>query len=108
MDDAVDSPQRDLLMIGGKPILVTKLDQYTVRFALPRPYAAAERLFDGLAMLPKHLLEKQYHEGHFAQAWSLNVQASEIAGLGPFPLKQYVPRHPVVVQRIPYSCQVDH
>jgi peptide/nickel transport system substrate-binding protein len=107
MDDAVDSPQRDLLIIDGKPILITKLDQYTVRFALPRPYAAAERLFDGLAMLPKHLLEKQYHEGHFAQAWSLNVQASEIAGLGPFRLKQYVPGQRVVVERNPYYWKVD-
>lgn len=107
MDEAVDSPQRDLLIIDGKPILVTKLDQYTVRFALPRPYAAAERLFDGLAMLPKHLLEKQYHDGHFAQAWSLNVQASEIAGLGPFRLKQYVPGQRVVVERNPYYWKVD-
>jgi len=107
MDEAVDSPQRDLLIIDGKPILVTKLDQYTVRFALPRPYAAAERLFDGLAMLPKHLLEKQYHQGHFAQAWSLSVQASEVAGLGPFRLKQYVPGQRVVVERNPYYWKVD-
>lgn len=107
MDEVVDSPQRDLLIIDGKPILVTKLDQYTVRFALPCPYAAAERLFDGLAMLPKHLLEKQYHEGHFAQAWSLNVQASEVAGLGPFRLKQYVPGQRVVVERNPYYWKVD-
>jgi peptide/nickel transport system substrate-binding protein len=107
MDEAVDSPQRDLLIIDGKPIVVTKLDQYTVRFALPRPYAAAERLFDGLAMLPKHLLEKPYREGHFAQAWSLNVQASEIAGLGPFRLKQYVPGQRIVVERNPYYWKVD-
>src|SRR5580704_5947303 len=99
MDEAVDSPQRDLLIIDGKPILVSKLDQYTVRFVLPRPYAAAERLFDGLAMLPKHLLEKQYREGHFAQAWSLNVRTSEIAGLGPFRLKEYVPGQRIVVER---------
>ena len=26
MDEAVDSPQRDLLIIDGKPIAVTKLD----------------------------------------------------------------------------------
>jgi peptide/nickel transport system substrate-binding protein len=58
MDEEVGSPQRDLLIIDGNPITVTKLDQYTVRFTLARPYAAAERLFDGLAMLPKHLLEK--------------------------------------------------
>jgi peptide/nickel transport system substrate-binding protein len=107
MDEAVDSPQRDLLIIDGKPILVTKLDQYTVRFALPRPYAAAERLFDGLAMLPKHLLEKQYRDGHFAQTWSLNSQAAEIAGLGPFRLKQYVPGQRIVVERNPYYWKVD-
>jgi peptide/nickel transport system substrate-binding protein len=107
MDEAVDSPQRDLLIIDGKPILVTKLDQYTVRFALPRPYAAAERLFDGLAMLPKHLLEKPYREGRFAQAWSLNAQAAEIAGLGPFRLKQYVPGQRIVVERNPYYWKVD-
>jgi peptide/nickel transport system substrate-binding protein len=107
MDEAVDSPQRDLLIIDGKPILVTKLDQYTVRFALPRPYAAAERLFDGLAMLPKHLLEKQYHESHFVQAWSLNAQAAEVAGLGPFRLKQYVPGQRIVVERNPYYWKVD-
>src|ERR1700722_1033772 len=107
MDEAVDSPQRDLLIIDGKPIAVNKLDQYTVRFTLPRPYAAAERLFDGLAMLPRHLLEKPYHEGHFTQAWSLNAQASEIAGLGPFRLKQYVPGQRIVVERNPYYWKVD-
>ena len=107
MDEAVDSPQRDLLIIDGKPIAVSKVDQYTVRFVLPRPYAAAERLFDGLAMLPKHLLEKPYREGHFAQAWSLNVQASEIAGLGPFRLKEYVPGQRIVVERNPFYWKVD-
>ncbi|MGA2353402.1 MAG: ABC transporter substrate-binding protein [Terriglobales bacterium] len=107
MDETVDSPQRDLLIIDGKPILVTKLDQYTVRFVLPRPYAAAERLFDGLAMLPKHLLEKPYHEGRFAQVWSLNVPTSEIAGLGPFRLKQYVPGQRIVLERNPYYWKVD-
>jgi peptide/nickel transport system substrate-binding protein len=108
MDEAVDSPQRDLLIIDGKPITVTKVDQYTVRFVLPRPYAAAERLFDGLAMLPKHLLEKPYREGHFAQAWSLNVRTSEIAGLGPFRLKEYVAGQRIVVERNPFYWKVDN
>jgi peptide/nickel transport system substrate-binding protein len=107
MDEAVDSPQRDLLIIDGKPITVTKVDQYTVRFVLPRPYAAAERLFDGLAMLPKHLLEKPYREGHFTQAWSLNVRTAEIAGLGPFRLKEYVPGQRIVVERNPFYWKAD-
>jgi peptide/nickel transport system substrate-binding protein len=107
MDEKIDSPQRDLLIVDGKPLTVSKLDQYTVRFTLPRPYAAAERIFDGLAMLPKHLLEKTYREGKFMEAWSLNAAASEVAGLGPFRLKQYVPGQRVVLERNPYYWRVD-
>lgn len=107
MDEKVDSPQRDLLIIDGKPLTVTKIDQYTVRFTLPRPYAAAERLFDGLAMLPKHLLERPYRDGKFEQAWSLNVAANDVAGLGPFRLKQYLPGQRIVLERNPYYWRVD-
>src|SRR5579872_3190476 len=40
LDENVHSPQRDLLVVGGKPIAVQKIDQYTVRFSLAEPYAA--------------------------------------------------------------------
>src|SRR5581483_4424251 len=107
LDENVGSPQRDLLVIDGKPLVVSKIDQYTVRFTLPHPYAAAERLFDGLAMLPKHLLEKPYKEGHFDQAWGVNAPPAEIAGLGPFRLKQYVAGQKVVLERNPYYWKAD-
>src|SRR5580765_537310 len=107
MDEKVDAPQRDLRIIDAKPITVTKVDRYTVRFTLPRPYASAERLFDGLAMLPKHLLEKPFHDGKFAEAWSLNTAPTDIAGLGAFRLKQYVPGQKVVLERNPYYWKVD-
>lgn len=106
-DEKIDSPQRDLLIINGKPITVTKVDQYTVRFTLPAPYAAAERIFDGLPVLPKHLLERQYREGKFAQAWSLSANAQEVAGLGPFRLKEYTPGQKIVLERNPYYWRVD-
>jgi peptide/nickel transport system substrate-binding protein len=107
LDEAVGSPQRDLLVIDGKPLVVAKIDQYTVRFTLPRPYAAAERLFDGLAMLPKHLLEKAYREWRFAQVWPLNAAPSEVAGLGPFRVKQYVAGQRIVLERNPYYWKVN-
>jgi len=107
MDPAVDSPQRDLLIIDGKPIILVKVDQYTVKFILPRPYAAAERLFDGLAILPRHLLEKPYREKRLIQAWSLNVTRAEIAGLGPFRLKEYLAGQRIVLERNPYYWKAD-
>jgi peptide/nickel transport system substrate-binding protein len=107
LDEAVNSPQRDLLLIDGKPVVVTKLDQETVRFTLPRPYAAAERIFDGLAMLPKHILEKPYREGRFLQAWTLNTAAADITGLGPFRVKNYVAGQQIVLERNPYYWKTD-
>ena len=50
-----------------------KIDAYTVRFTLAQPYAAAERIFDSLAMMPRHLLEKAYREDRFTQVWNLNT-----------------------------------
>lgn len=107
LDERVNSPQRDLLVINGKPLSVTKIDAYTVRFDLDRPYAAAERIFDSLAILPRHLLEKAYEEGKFPESWTLNTAPSAIAGLGPFRLKQYVPGQRIVLERNPYYWKVD-
>ncbi len=99
LDQKVHAPQRDLLVIGGKPISVQRLDAYTVVFALAQPYAAAERLFDSIAILPRHLLEQAYTEGKLASAWGLNVAPNQIAGLGPFKLKEYIPGQRIILQR---------
>ncbi len=106
-DEKVRSVQRDLLRVTDKPINVTKLDQYTVRFELGLPYAAGDRLFDSLAMLPRHLLEKPYREGKMAQAWGLDTPPDQIAGLGPFRLKRYVPGQKIVLERNPYYWKRD-
>jgi peptide/nickel transport system substrate-binding protein len=107
LDEKIHSPQRDLLVVGGKPIEVQKIDQYTVRFTLDQPYAAAERIFDSLAIMPRHLLEKSYQQGTFAQAWSVNTSPAEIAGMGPFRVKEYVPGQKFVLERNPYYWKAD-
>ena len=107
LDEKVHSPQRDLLVIGGKPVEVQKVDDYTVRFELAQPYAAAERIFDGLAIVPRHLLEETYRSGNFAHAWTLSALPNQFAGLGPFRLKEYVPGQRVVLEKNPYYWKKD-
>ncbi|MGA7089615.1 MAG: ABC transporter substrate-binding protein [Candidatus Acidiferrales bacterium] len=107
LDEKIDSPQRDLLVVGGKPLVVEKVDDDTVRFELAQPYAAAERLFDGLAILPRHLLENAYRSGSFSDAWPLSMAPSQFAGLGPFRLKEYVPGQRIVLERNPYYWKQD-
>ena len=107
LDEKVNSPQRDLLIVGGKPIQVEKINQYSVRVTLAQPYAAAERIFDSVAMMPRHLLEKTYSEGQFTQAWGMNAAPSAIVGMGPFRVKEYVPGQKLVLERNPYYWKAD-
>jgi len=107
LDEQVHSSQRDLLIISGKRVKVEKLDAYTVRFTFPSPYAPVERVFDGLAILPRHLLEKDYQAGKIGQAWTLNTPPEKIVGLGAFRLKQAVPGDRIVLERNPYYWKID-
>src|SRR5207237_1399801 len=90
-DPTVNSPQRGLLILDGKPIVASKLETYKVAFDLPQPYAVADRLFDSFAILPQHLLERPYREGKLAEAWGLATPPSQIAGLGPYRIKEFTP-----------------
>ncbi len=99
LDEAIHSPQRDLLMVAGQPISVQKEDSYTVTFSLAQPYAAAERLFDGISILPKHLLERAYDQRSLGTVWGLDTPPAEMAGLGPFRLKEYLPGQRITLER---------
>ena len=107
LNEKIRCAQRDLLILQGKPVTVRKIDAYTVAFDLPVPYAAAERLFDGFAILPRHLLEKPYREGKLAAAWGLRTPPNEMAGLGPFQVKEYVPGQRLTLSRNPYYWKSD-
>jgi peptide/nickel transport system substrate-binding protein len=107
LDPKVASPNRDLLIIEGQPITVTKLGPYRVAVTLAKPYAAAARLFDGIAILPRHLLERAYREGRFTEAWGLTASAAAMAGLGPFRFAEYVPGQRMVLERNPNYWKVD-
>ena len=107
LDENLHSPQRDLLVLDGKPIIVKKIDAYTVECELAKPYAPAERLFDGLAMMPSHLLEKPYREGKLEQTWATNARAAEMAGLGAFRLREYTPGQRMVLERNPNYWKTD-
>lgn len=107
LDEKVNSPQRDLLIVGGKPITVHQVDSDALVFQLAQPYAAAERLFDSIAILPKHLLDQAYKDGKLAQAWGLGTSPEKVAGLGPFRLKEYVAGQHLTLERNPYYWKAD-
>ncbi|HET6930882.1 MAG TPA: ABC transporter substrate-binding protein [Candidatus Acidoferrum sp.] len=108
LDENTHAPQRDLLIVGGKPIVIRKTDAHTIVFQMSKPYGAGERLFDGMAILPRHLLEKPFQEGKLGQIGSLTAAANQWAGLGPFRLKEYVAGQRLVLERNPYYWKSDN
>jgi peptide/nickel transport system substrate-binding protein len=107
LDESIHAPQRDLLIVAGKPPTVRQVDAETVIFQFAKPYGVEERLFDGWAILPRHLLEKPYQEGRLAQLWTPSTAPKEWAGLGPFRLKEYVAGQKLVLERNPYYWKTD-
>src|SRR6201987_3651927 len=107
LDESVHATQRDLLIVGGKPITVKKIDASTLVFQLAKPYGAGERLFDGLTILPRHLLERPYLDGKLAQSGTLSTPANQWAGAGPFRLKEYIPGQKLTLERNPYYGKSD-
>ncbi len=101
------SPQRDLLVISGLPLRIRKVNAYTVAFVLPSRYAAGERIFDGIAILPRHVLAKKAKSGELGTAWGVRTDPRQVVGLGPFRLKEFVPGQRVVLERNPFYWKED-
>ncbi len=107
LDEKVNSPQRNFWILDGKPIGVRKIDSHRVWFELPRVNAVGDRIFDGVPMLPRHLLERAWREGRLKDVWGLRTPPAEIAGLGPFRLKEFAAGQRMVLERNPYYWKSD-
>ncbi len=106
-DEKLHPPLQDTFLIAGRKITAERLDNHTVRFRLPAPLAAMERIFDGLYILPRHKLEGAYRRGEFERAWSLGTLVEEIVGTGPYRLQAYVPGQRTVLARNPHYWKKD-
>lgn len=97
--------------LDGKPVEITRVNQYTVRFELPRPSPAFLLQMRSFIM-PKHKLLKYSVEGgakasDINGAWPTNVAESEVVGTGPFRLATYTAGQKVTLTRNPNYWKVD-
>lgn len=107
LDPEVAYGGRDLLLVGGEPIEPRKVDSHTVEFRFAEPAAVGLRVFDGLSILPRHLLEEPYRQGRLAELWGPATAPAEIAGLGAFRLRDYRSGERVVLERNPHYWKLD-
>ena len=104
----IDNVTRDALTVDGKPFTVTKIDDLTIQVVTPDICAPFLELFGaGVPILPKHVLAKTVADKTFASAYGINWKPEDIVGSGPFRLKEYKTAQSVLLERNPYSFEVD-
>ena len=106
-DPRVTSPLADSLRVNGQPLKVRALADHDVEVAFPSAYGAGVRMLDALWILPKHKLEPALRAGTLAQAWGLTTPPADMAGLGPFVLREYRAGERMVFARNPHYWRRD-
>ncbi len=105
-NDKIPSSSKDVLTVEGKPFKVEKIDDKTVQFILPKPFAVFLSAVSQ-PILPKHILEKSVKEGKFPTVWNVSTNPNEIIGTGPYKLVKYVQGQYVVYQHNEYYWEKD-
>src|SRR5712692_1498411 len=100
-DEKSGSALADSAQAGGRKLQVAATDPHTVVIAFPAPFAPGLRILEHLPILPRHRLEAALKAGTLTKAWGLDTPPSDIVGLGPFVLSQYVPGQRLVFVRNP-------
>jgi peptide/nickel transport system substrate-binding protein len=106
-DPNVQSALAGQLEMDGTFPSIAKIDDYTVQLTFSRPIGMGLRMLDSVPILPKSLLLKAYQEGRIATAWGPTANPAEVAGLGPFRLKEYQRGERIVLERNPYFWKKD-
>ena len=93
---------RDSIVIDGKLPTVQKIDNYTVKFVTPKPFAPFLRMLSS-PIAPKHIFEPAVKKGkaYFEGFLSTNTNPKNFVTSGAFKLKEYVPAQRVVFERNP-------
>ena len=99
---------RDSVMIDGKLPTVEKIDDYTVKFVTPEPFAPFLRMLSS-PIAPKHIFQPAVSRGreYFDGFLSTNTNPKEFVTSGTFRLKEYVPAQRVVFERNPNYYEIN-
>lgn len=96
------------MMVNGELPKLEKIDDYTVKFTTPKPFAPFLRQLS-YPIVPKHYFKKYSDQGAsvFNAFLNPNTKPSSIVSNGAFKLKEYVAAQRVVFERNPEYYKVN-
>lgn len=99
---------RDAMMINGKLPKLYRINDYTVKFVTPQPFAPFLRQLT-YPIVPKHYFKPYSDRGEsvFNAFLTPNTPPKEIVSSGPFKLKEYVAAQRVIFERNPNYYKIN-
>lgn len=99
---------RDSMLIDGQFPKVEKIDNYTVKFTIIKPFAPFLRMISA-PIAPKHIFEPVVKKGakYFDSFWSTTTPPKDFVVNGAFKLKQYLAAQRVVFERNPNYYEIN-
>lgn len=103
-----DTSTRDSIVIDDKLPTVRKIDNYTVEFVTPKPFAPFIRMLS-TSIAPKHIFMPAFKKGntYFDSFLSTNTKPKDFVVSGAFKLKEYVPAQRIVFERNPNYYEIN-
>ena len=105
-NDKIPTSSKDVLTIDGKKFVLRKIDDKTVEFKIPKPFAPFLTAV-GQPILPKHVLKKYVDNGTFTSAWGINTDPKELIGTGAYKLVSYTVGQMAVYKKNEYYWEKD-
>lgn len=99
--------RRDSIIVDGRIIAVSKVDDLTIRAVTPAVFAPFLEAFGNKQIVPRHVLAPAVESGSFEAAYGLNTPPDQLVGNGPFRLSQYKPGNFTQLERNPHYFAVD-
>ncbi|MFN7934061.1 MAG: ABC transporter substrate-binding protein [Bryobacteraceae bacterium] len=97
---AIDAPSREVIRLLHSDLITINRGTHRAEAEL-----AAACLFDGIPILPKHLLEADYRAGRITKLWTLASKPDPISGPGPFRLRAHKPGESTSLVRNPHDWE---
>lgn len=106
-DEKIPNSMKDILTIEDKKITCRVIDDYTVEFTTPVPFAPFLHTIGGMEIIPEHVLGKAWRKGEFNRMWTIDTPCTKIVGTGPYVMTEYKPAQYIKYERNPLYWRKD-
>lgn len=99
------NPLKSILTIEGQHLKVRDVGNFQFEVVFPAPYAAAEYILTKIPVLPKHRF--QDFGKSIEDYWNLDTPPEEMAGLGPFVVREHSSGQRTTLEFNPHYWKID-